>query len=88
MQRPSRHYVNPHIPENQVWLLRGRRTGDLRILVINKDAKGKECGADVRLSPEQLKKYSAQGLAHYMYAAAGINDRCERLWESGAFVLC
>lgn len=67
---------NPaHAPTNpQVWLLRGRKSGELRAVVINKhDAR--ECGADIRLSAEQLGRYAQQATGRYMYVSGGLSDR-------------
>jgi hypothetical protein len=44
----------------QVWLLKARKGGELRILVINK-ADGRECAADVQLDAAQAAKYSPRG---------------------------
>ena len=68
--------------ECKVWLLRGRGGGELRAVVINKDARGRECGVDIRLAPDQLKRYAPEAAARYMYAAAGLSDRW-RIYYSG-----
>jgi hypothetical protein len=70
--------------ECKAWLLKGSKAPDLRLLLINKDPGGKECGANFALSPAQLRRYADTGLAHYMYASAGVDERW-RMYYSGAF---
>lgn len=60
----------------QVWLLRGRKTGSLRAVVLNKAGGGRECAADIRLTAEQLARYAAQATGRYMYVSGGLSDRC------------
>lgn len=61
--------------ECKVWTLKGRKDGSLRVLVINKASGGKQCAADVKLSGEQAARYAAKGLAHYLWAKGGLEDR-------------
>jgi hypothetical protein len=70
--------------ECKAWLLRGRKAGDLRLLVVNKDGGGKECGANLALTPEQLRRHGDAGQAHYMYAFGGLDERW-RVYYSGSF---
>ncbi|GBF93298.1 hypothetical protein Rsub_06030 [Raphidocelis subcapitata] len=70
--------------ECKVWLLRGRSRGDLRAVIINKAPDGRECAADLRMSPAQLAKYGPRADAQYLYATAGLPDRW-RIYYSGAF---
>ena len=70
--------------ECKAWLLRGRRAGDLRLVVVNKDGAGRECAVDLRLAPEQMRRYAATGAAHYLYASGGLDDRW-RIYYSGQF---
>ncbi|KAI8471732.1 MAG: hypothetical protein J3K34DRAFT_458144 [Monoraphidium minutum] len=69
--------------ECKVWLLRGRKDGSLRILVINK-ADGVECAANVALDAAQAAKYADKGMAHYLYASSGLSDRW-RVYYSNTF---
>jgi len=65
----------------KVWLLRGRKAGDLRAVIINKD-DAKECAADLRLGQDQ--QYASVGEARYMYASAGL-DESWRIYYSGTY---
>lgn len=67
----------------KVWLLKGRKRGDLRIVVLNK-ADGRDCAADVRLNVEQLRRFAPMGDAQYMFAAGGLKDRW-RIYYSDSF---
>lgn len=60
----------------KVWLLKARKSGELRALVLNK-VDGKECAADVKMSVDQLRRYSGDAEAHYMYGSDGLQERCE-----------
>jgi hypothetical protein len=70
--------------ECKVWLLKGRKTGGLRAVVLNKSAKGHECGADIKLNADQMRRYSSEANAYYMWASRGIWDSW-RIYYSGAY---
>jgi hypothetical protein len=70
--------------ECKVWLLKGRKTGGLRAVVLNKSGKGHECGADIKLNAYQMKAFAPRANAYYMFAAQGIWD-IWRIYYSGAY---
>ncbi|KAI8465097.1 MAG: hypothetical protein J3K34DRAFT_95524 [Monoraphidium minutum] len=67
----------------KAWLLRGRKDGSLRAVVINKNGDGKECAADVALTSEQMKRQAELAEAHYIYAPAGL-DEVYRIYYSNS----
>jgi len=69
--------------ECKVWLLKARKTNELRAVIINK-IDGKNCAADIRLSADQMKRYNETAEGHYMWSSGGLNDRW-RIYYSGAF---
>ncbi|KAI8465098.1 MAG: hypothetical protein J3K34DRAFT_438150 [Monoraphidium minutum] len=69
----------------KAWLLRGRKDGSLRAVVINKNGDGKECAADIVLSEDEIAKHADCAEAEYMYAPGGIDERWRLFYSNWYF---
>ncbi|KAI8465096.1 MAG: hypothetical protein J3K34DRAFT_438146 [Monoraphidium minutum] len=67
--------------ECKVWVLKGHKAGDLRVLVLNK-VNYKDCGVDVKLSADQNKRYKNEADVDYLYAGNGLYEKWQ-LYLSG-----
>ena len=61
--------------ECKAWTLKGDRTGDLRVLVLNK-RNATDCAVDLKLNADQAARFADTAAVDYLFAGGGLYERC------------